>query len=389
MDSWNLIDKVSQQIRRIGGISVCYDQDGFHHQCPYFVRDGQLESVTGGLSEKASDGFVSLKPLHRAEDVVLHHGEREACDLCGEVQGLALSKVEQRLAILVSHLGHPAPGVQSVCLQERERSVRGEKHVPFPLPAALAEEQPHFLSRELRVSEAIRTFECGIVLTLFLLLEHSYDLVCIEEPKLRLVFRVALLDHSKQVAFDVAACHQAYELGAREPAVDEDVVKAEPPFDGVLDHLNRRVGLLMEILFHAGLGRLSLIALGETRLPLLGRESLHLFLVLALLAMEGEVDEQLAATVGEHQREAFVTKDALLEHMGPYAAYELGPHPGLGRVGVVYDQAHGASGRPRALLACLLDELHAHAVKQLAPVHIAVIHKTIEHVLLTHEHTAE
>ena len=290
---------------------------------------------------------------------------------------------------IISHLGHPAPGVQPVCLQERERSVRGEKHVPFPLPATLAEEQPHFLSRELRVSEAIRAFECGIALTKFLLLEHSYDLVCIEEPKLRLVFRVALLDHSKQMAFDVAACHQAYELGAREPAVDEDVVKAEPPFDGVLDHLNRRVGLLLEILFNAGLGRLSLIAHGETRLPLLGRESLHLFLVLALLAMEGEVYEQLAATVGEHQREAFVTKDALLEHMGPYAAYELGPHPGLGRVGVVYDQAHGASGRPRALLACLLDELQAHAVKQLAPVHIAVIHKTIEHVLLTHEHPAE
>lgn len=105
--------------------------------------------------------------------------------------------------------------------------------------------------------------------------------------------------------------------------------------------------------------------------------------------MEGEVDEHLAAAVGEHQREALVAEDAFLEHMRPDASDQFGPHTCLGGISVIDDKADGVGGRPCALLADTLDKLLAHAIEQAPPVHVAVIHETVEHVLLAHEQATE
>ncbi len=44
---------------------------------------------------------VTELSLYRTEDVVLHHGQPKACNLCGEVHGLTLSEIEQHLLIAI------------------------------------------------------------------------------------------------------------------------------------------------------------------------------------------------------------------------------------------------------------------------------------------------
>ena len=51
--------------------------------------------ASNGFTEEGSDSFVSLIPLHRTKYIVLHHGQREAGNLRGEVEALAFTKVAQ------------------------------------------------------------------------------------------------------------------------------------------------------------------------------------------------------------------------------------------------------------------------------------------------------
>ena len=99
------INNRRKQFTGIGRDHLCDFQDGVQYKFPYPVRSGQLESVAGGITEERPDGFVGLKPFHRAKYVVLHHGQREAGNLCREVYALTSAEVEQLLAIVISHLG--------------------------------------------------------------------------------------------------------------------------------------------------------------------------------------------------------------------------------------------------------------------------------------------
>ena len=94
------INNSRKQFAGIGRDHLCDFQDGIQYQFPYPVRSGQLESVACGVTEESADGFVSLKPLHRAKYVVLHHRQREAGNLRREVYALTSAEVEQLLALV-------------------------------------------------------------------------------------------------------------------------------------------------------------------------------------------------------------------------------------------------------------------------------------------------
>ena len=125
------INNRRKQFAGIGRDHLCDFQDGVQYQFPYPVRRGQFESTGCGFTEERSDGLVGLKPLHRAKYVVLHHGQREAGNLCREVHALTSAEVEQLLAIMISHLGSPAGSVRPVCLQETEREICREQILAF------------------------------------------------------------------------------------------------------------------------------------------------------------------------------------------------------------------------------------------------------------------
>jgi hypothetical protein len=58
--------------------------------------------ASNGFTEEGSDSFVSLIPLHRTKYIVLHHGQREAGNLRGEVEALAFTEAMQLLTIVIS-----------------------------------------------------------------------------------------------------------------------------------------------------------------------------------------------------------------------------------------------------------------------------------------------
>ena len=171
---------INDRRKQFAGISrdyLCDFQYGIQYQFPYPVRGGQFESIPRCFTEECSDGLVGLKPFHRAKYIVLHHGQREAGNLCREVHALTSAEVEQLLAIVISHLGSPAGSVRPICLKEAEREVRGEQAVPLSFPATLREEQTHGGSCKLHVYGAVDALKRPVVLGESLLLELFDDLV--------------------------------------------------------------------------------------------------------------------------------------------------------------------------------------------------------------------
>ena len=96
------INNRRKQFAGIGRNHLCNFQYGVKYQFPYPVRYRQLERIASCITEEFTDSFVSLKPFYRAKNIVLHHRQRKAGDLCGEVHTLTLSEVEQLLAVVIS-----------------------------------------------------------------------------------------------------------------------------------------------------------------------------------------------------------------------------------------------------------------------------------------------
>ena len=169
------INNRRKQFTGIGRDHLCDFQDGVQYQFPYPVRGGQLESIPRGLTEKCSDGLVGLKPFHCAKYVILHHGQREAGNLCREVYALTSAEVEQLLAIVISHLGSPAGSVRPICFEKTEREIRCEQSIPMPTPASFREEQAHGGTCKLHVYGAVGALQCPMIDQLLCLQTQSRD----------------------------------------------------------------------------------------------------------------------------------------------------------------------------------------------------------------------
>ena len=382
------INNRSKQFAGIGRYHLCDFQDGVQYQFPYLVRSGQLESVACGFTEESAYGFVGLKPLHRAKYVILHHGQREAGNLRREVYALTSAEVEQLLAIVISHLGSPASSIRPVCLQETEREVCGKQSVPIFLSTSLREEQAHGGTRKLHVDSAVCAPQCPVVLGEALFLEFLDNLVGCQVAPLGVVLGLAKFDHTYQVALDVSACNQANKVCTGKPAVNEQIVKADATLDGILHHLNGLVYLRHRVLLDALLDSLSAMILAISGLALLVRQSLLLVWLATLLTMKREVKEQLAHTITQEQRQTFITEDAFMLDMREHLANKLTLTSALWSVCVIDNQADRLVMLSLCAAADLTQQLEVHRIKQFAPLDITVIHKTIEHVLLTTEQAA-
>jgi len=382
---------INNRRKQFTGISrdrLCDFQYEVQYQFPYPVRSGQFESTSGGFTEESTDGFVGLKPLHRAKYIVLHHGQREAGNLGREVYALALSKVEQLLTIMISHFGSPAHSVRPVCLQETEREICREQSVPMSIPASLQEEQTHGSTSKLHVNSAVGAPQCPVVLGKPLFLELLDNLVGCQVAPLGMVLSLAKFDHANQVAFDVAAGNQANKVCTGKPAVNEQIVESDATLDGILHHLDGLANLRHRVLFDALLDSLSAMVLAISGLTFLVCQSLLLVRLASLLAMKREVEEQLAHAIAQEQCQALVAKDGLVLKVREHLADELTLASALGSVSIIDNQADRLVMLSLRTAADLTQQLEVHRIQQLAPLDITVIHKTIEHVLLTTEQAA-
>ena len=382
------INNRRKQFTGIGRDHLCDFQNGAQYKFPYPVRSGQLESVASGITEERPDGFVGFKPLHRAKYVVLHHDQREAGNLCREVYALTSAEVEQLLAIVISHLGSPAGSVRPVCFEETEREIRCEQSIPMPIPASLREEQAYGGTCKLHIDSAVGALQDPIVLGEALLLELFDDLVGCQVAPLGVVLGLAQLDHAYQMTLDVATGNEFHKVCTGEPAVNEQIVESDAALDGVLHHLDGLVNLRHRVLLDAFLDSLSAMILAIPCFALPVRQPLLLVWLAALLAMKREVEEQLAHAIAQKQRQTFVAKDGLVLKVREYLADELTLTSALRSVSVIDNQADRLVMLSLCATADLTQQLEVHCIQQFAPLDITIIHKTIEHVLLTTEQAA-
>ena len=377
-----------KQFAGIGRDHLCDFQYGVKYQFPYSVRYRQLESVAGNITEECPKSFVGLKPLHRAKYVVLHHRQRKTGNLSREVYALALAEVEQLLLVVICHLGSPSHGVGTVCLEEAEREVRGEQPVPLSLPATLREEQTDCGSCKLHIYSAVGALQSPVMFGESLFLELCDNLVSGQVAPPSVVLGLAELNHAQQMAFDVAAGNKAYEVCAGKPAVEQQIVDTDATLDSVLHHPDGLLGLLHVVLLDALLDTLAGIVGRESLTALLVRQPLLPVSLPAFLPVKGEVEEQLAQPVAQQQGQTLVAQDALVLQMREHLPDHLTPAPALGSIRVIDNQADRFVMLSLRTTADLTHQLEVHRIEQLAPLDITIIHKTIEHVLLTTEQAA-
>jgi len=358
------------------------------YQFPYPVRYRQLESTCSGFTEEFADGLVCLKTFYRAKYIVLHHRQRKAGNLGGEVYALALSKIQQHLHVAICHFSRPTSSVRPVCLEEAEREVCCEQSVPLPLPTTLREEQTDCGSCKLHVNSTVGALQCRVVLDESFLLQALDDLAGIQVTPFGMVLGLAKLDHAQQMALDVTACNESYEVRICKPAVNEQIVETDTPLDGILHHFDGLVGLLHGVLPDALLDSLSTMVLCETSLPFLVRQTLFPVWLPPFLAMKREVEHQLAKTVSIKQSQTLVAKDGLMLNMGEHLADELTLTSTLGSIRVIDNQTDRPVILSLAATTDLPQQLEVHCIEQLTPLNVTIIHKTIEHVLLTTEQAA-
>ena len=285
---------------------ICRDKlfngkNGVQYKFPYLVRNRQLKGFGGDFPKDSSDALIGLEPLHGTQYVVLHHRESEACNLCGEVNRLAFSQIEQSLHVVICDFCGPSHGVSPVSLKEAEAKVSCKKPVPLSLAAPLAEEELYCRSGELCVYSAVCAPEGVAVLAEFLGMELSDDFLGGKVPVFSLVSGLADFDHADKVAVDMTACDELNEVGVGEPAVHEKIVKTDAALYGF-------VRLLHQVFVRPLLDGLPVMILTELCCLLSLRKPLLSVNILAFLAMEGEVKHQLAYAVGRQKGKALEAK---------------------------------------------------------------------------------
>ena len=258
----------------------------------------------------------------------------------------------------------------------------------MPVPASLREEQTHGGTCKLHIDGAVRTSKRSVMFGEALLLELLDNLVGCQITPLGVVFGLPQFDHTNQMALDVAAGNQANEVCTGKPTVNEQIVEADAALDGILHHLDGLVNLRHRVLLDTFLDSLSAMILAIPCFALPVRQSLLLVWLAALLAMKREIEKQLAHAIAQKQRQTFVAEDTLMLDMREHLANKFTLTSALGSVSVIDNQADWLVMLSLGTAADLTQQLEVHRIQQLAPLDITIIHKTIEHVLLTTEQAA-
>ena len=93
----------------------------------------------------------------------------------------------------------------------------------------------------------------------------------------------------------------------------------------------------------------------------------------------------VAQPVAQQQGQTLVPQDTLVLKVREYLADELTLATALRSISVIDNQAARLVMRCIFTTTDLPQQLEVHRIEQLTPLNISIIHKTIEHVLLTTE----
>jgi len=388
MELFITIKQSIKQFTGIGRYQFRYFQNGIQYKFPYFVRYGQFERVTSGFCKKFADGFVRFKSFYCAEDVVLHHRECYVCNLCGEVDGPASAEAKQAFTVMVSDFSYPAPAIQAVSLKETQRCICRQQTIPLSLVPSLAEVKANGRAGKFDINHTVCTFEGGIVFAESEFMKFPNNLFGSKIPVFSLVSCFAQFNHSQQITFDMPTGYQTDKVRIGKPTVHQQIVKAKASLNGILHHLDGFVGLLHRVLFDSLVHFLTCMTLVISAVAFFISEPLFAVGVFAFLTMQRKIEQHLTHSIGQEQGKAFVTKYALLLDVREHLADELTLLSAFRSICIIYNQTNRLVMRHGAAMD-FLQQLEIHCVKQLAPLDIAIIHKTIKHVLFTNEHFAQ
>ena len=210
-----------------------------------------------------------------------------------------------------------------------------------------------------------------------------------EIPNGRLVLGLSHLDHPDKMALEVTAMDELKQFSAREPAVNQQVVKPDTFNDGPADHLDGIGNLGLEHLLLADIDLLVLVAL----LTVLGGllffgKPLWLACILAGLCLHSGIHHQLRLAVRIAEEHGLEAQDALHRSVGKHLSEALSLVSPLREVGVIQNETTGSifSIRPAADKT---NQLAVDGMDEATPINTSIIHQAVESVLLAGEQFAK
>lgn len=134
----------------------------------------------------------------------------------------------------------------------------------------------------------------------------------------------------------MAAAYKIHKPGICKPAVHQQIIKRNPVADSGLDHLYQLLALTHEVFFlTSGCVGACIAFTLIAPFALFGRHPLFLAFHLTLLAMKGNVEHELGATIAPAQHEGLIPENTLLMDMRENLAYCLHPESCLGQIGII------------------------------------------------------
>lgn len=288
----------------------------------------------------------------------------------------------------MSHFDTPSSGIKFESPLGVNAHIRRDEGVPGTV-ALLVEEELDIHSGILGLDGGAGVANGAVSLGGLGFLEPFDDVPGTEVAQSRLIFGLAHLDHPDEVALEVPAVDELEQFSTREPAVNQQVVKADTLDDGSADHLDGVGNLGLEHLLLASIDLLLLVALLAILggLLLLGKP-LWFAGILAGLCLYGGIHHQLGLAVRIAEEHGLEAQDTLHRSVRKHLPKALGPVPPLGEVGVIEDKATGSIFGicPAADKA---DQLAVDGMDKTTPVDATVIHQAVERVLLAGKQLAE
>lgn len=363
----------------------------FHHfkdNAPYPLRYGEFHTSVLNFPEDSANGLITGEPFGQGKQIVLQGRNRGCGNLRSEVPGLALAHTQQSLGFLEEDLKGPAHGINPIGFQELQGEVGRHYSIPGLL-FSLHKIETDICVREANVSGNILTTNLAAPFGFAPGFKQIDKCPGGELLPLKTVPGNSLLpdlDHTQVMALDVSGTYEANHLGASEPAVGKQVVKADVLSNGSLYHGYHQLDLALLVLFCPRYNRGRFISiLGKPRFELLVA---HAEVVLpALFPEDGEVEDELALAIGDAQEEGFETKDCPVSQVRIDPADVFNPPSRLGKVGIVNHQAHGLMLVVTSH-ANLVPYLDGEVVEDLAPIIGFVVHETVENILFAAKEAA-
>ena len=365
---------------------LCYLRDYFLKVAPDLLSHAQLDGFFGDFPEETADCFVITEASGHRKDVISDGADGCVGNLGGKVGALAFTKTQILLAVLYDHLQAPSSGVEFPGPEEIKRGVCCEQTIPLALFASFYKKDPDGYSVKSCIGHDIIRPEFAAVFDLLLFFclpgkggGADFSVFSLETCLALSLVRLTHLYHAEPVALHTPGFYKAYDVGAGEPAVGQNVFELDLMSDCPAYHLFGKFDLghpvfALPFLVHPGISFKTLASL-----DLLVAEAMIAFL--SGFSHQGKIKNKLRPSVSYGHKKTFEPEHTFVFKMGIHPADIFHRPAALVEVRVIYYKAAVLTLRvgPHPYPVPQLDR---YAPKSLPPGHRRIGYEAIEHIFL-------